>query len=70
MRLMTIFSLATRSESELRVLFRQVSEVLVRSDLGSADRRNALASRENIAIAIRSMDSGESWEICPRSCGT
>jgi hypothetical protein len=52
MQLMTIFYLATRNEPELRVLFREVSEVLVRSDLDSAQRRNALASLENIATAM------------------
>jgi hypothetical protein len=51
MRLMTIFYLATRNESELRVLFREVSGALVRTDRGSAERRNALASLENIATA-------------------
>ena len=53
MQLMTAFELATRNEFELRALFREVSEVLVRTDRESAERRIALASLENIASAMR-----------------
>lgn len=40
-----------RSESELSTLFRAVSEGLVRTRRGSPERRNALASMENISLA-------------------
>jgi hypothetical protein len=52
MHLMTIFYQATRNESELRVLFHEVSGVLVQANPGSAERRNILASLENIATAM------------------
>jgi hypothetical protein len=43
--------LQQRSESELAALFCAVSEGLVRSERGSPERRNALASLENISLA-------------------
>jgi hypothetical protein len=48
MRLITRLELAERSDSELSHLFWEVSRELARSDIGSAERRNALASLENI----------------------
>jgi hypothetical protein len=52
MRLITANELATMNETQLRVLFRQVSEYLNRSAAGSAERRNALATLENITRAL------------------
>jgi len=52
MKLLTIFELATRSEKELHVIYREVFNELAKSDEGSADRRNAIASLENIERAL------------------
>jgi hypothetical protein len=49
MRLISSHELQQRSESELSALFRTVSEGLVRTRRGSPERRNALASLENIS---------------------
>jgi len=43
--------LQKHSESELSALFCTVSKGLVRTDRGSPERRNALASLENISRA-------------------
>jgi hypothetical protein len=51
MRLISNHELQQRSESELSALFRTVSEGLVRTSRGSPERRNALASLENIGRA-------------------
>ena len=51
MKLISNHELYQRSESELSALFRAVSEGLVRSERGSPERRNALASLENISLA-------------------
>jgi len=56
MQLITIFELATRSESELQVLFRETANELTRTAEGSTERRNALATLENIFIARRLRD--------------
>jgi len=48
-RLITRSELAGRSDNELAAIFRQASEALAQSAPGSTDRRNALASMENIA---------------------
>ena len=52
MKLLTIFELATRSEKELHVTYRKVFNELAKSEKGSANRRNALASLENIERAL------------------
>jgi hypothetical protein len=49
MKLISNHELQQRSESELSALFRKVSEGLVRTRRGSPERRNALASLENIS---------------------
>jgi hypothetical protein len=51
MKLISNHELQQRSESELPALFRTVSEGLVRTRRGSHERRNALASLENISLA-------------------
>ena len=51
MRLISNFELHRRNEKELSALFCQVSKGLVRTKRGTPERRNALASLENIARA-------------------
>lgn len=55
MRLISNHELQRWSESELSALFCKVSKELVRTKRGSPERRNALASLENInrARALR-----------------
>ena len=48
MKLITRFELAAKSETELFALLREVFNELVRSEPDSHERRNALASIENI----------------------
>jgi len=52
MKLITIFELATKSESELRVLYREVFNVAARGDRKSQEHQNALASLESINRVI------------------
>lgn len=47
MKLITRFELASKSTSELHVLYREVFNALVRSERETAERRNCLASLEN-----------------------
>jgi len=54
MKLITRFELAAKSENELRGLLREAFNELAKSDLGSHERRNALASIENIRKEISS----------------
>ena len=51
MKLISNHELRQRSESELSALFCTVSKGLVRTEKGSPERRNALASLENISRA-------------------
>ena len=51
MKLISAFELIGRSKSDLHNLFREVSQNLVQTDPGTAERRNALGSLENIAHA-------------------
>jgi len=51
MKLISNHELQKHSESELSALFCTVSKGLVRTDRGSPERRNALASLENISRA-------------------
>ena len=51
--LLTIAELQRRTEPELRTLFRTVSEGLTRSAPGTPDRRNSLATLENIETVLR-----------------
>ena len=51
MKLISNYELNKYSDSELSALFRTVSTGLVRTQRGSAERRNALASLENITRA-------------------
>lgn len=56
MRLITIFELATLKNGDLQALFRATAAELTRATAGSADRRNALATLENITNVIRQRD--------------
>lgn len=47
--LLTIAELQHRTESELRALFRQASQALARTATGTPERRNGLATLENIS---------------------
>lgn len=48
MRLITAFELATRNKIELAILFREAEQAAILSETGSPERRNALATMENI----------------------
>lgn len=52
MRLITRFELVAKSTNELHLLYRDVFNALVRTDYGTASRRNCLASLENIQREI------------------
>lgn len=54
MRLITRFELAANTENELRGLLRYAFNELAKSELHSCERRNALASIENIQAEIHS----------------
>ena len=52
-RTITASELENKTDIELSALFRKVSEDAVKSNSGSSDRRNSLASLENISRAMR-----------------
>lgn len=54
-RLITAAELRGRTLSDLQDLYRKVEAELIRSPRGSAQRRNAIASLENIARAIANL---------------
>ncbi len=54
MRLITRFELAAKNENELHGLLREAFNELARSDFDTHQRRNALASIENIQREISS----------------
>jgi hypothetical protein len=51
MKLISTYELTARNENELSALFSSVSQGLVRTKRDSPERRNALASLENISRA-------------------
>lgn len=51
MKLISNHELRGRSESELSAMFCTISKGLVRTERGSPERRNSLASLENISRA-------------------
>lgn len=53
MKLITRFELASRSEAELHALKRSVADDLIRTQSGTAERRAALASMENLDAELR-----------------
>ena len=54
MYLITRFELATKNERELYAILREAFNELAKSDIGTHQRRNALASIENIQREIGS----------------
>ena len=62
MKLITRYELASKSILELRGLYRTVFNALVQSVPESAQRRNALASLENISREINQRYS-EQWKL-------
>lgn len=52
MRLITRFELASKSTNELHALYRETFNALVRSDPDTAERRNTIASLENIEAEL------------------
>ncbi|MCR9087554.1 MAG: hypothetical protein NXH97_12520 [Rhodobacteraceae bacterium] len=52
MNLITRFELAALTEAELRGLMRETFNALARSEPGSPERRNALASLENVQAEL------------------
>lgn len=58
MKLITGFELSARSIPELHVLYRDIFNALVMSAPDSAERRNALASLENIQTEIARKNCG------------
>ncbi|SPH17932.1 hypothetical protein DEA8626_01460 [Defluviimonas aquaemixtae] len=52
-KVFTQAALAGRSVTELRALFAAVQQELVRSEAGSKECRDALASLDNISCAIK-----------------
>lgn len=53
MKLITRFELASRRTSELYTLRRSVADDLTRTQSGTAERRTALASLENLDTELR-----------------
>lgn len=51
MKLISNYELQRRTESELSAMFRQVSQGLARTKRHTPERRNALATLENISRA-------------------
>ncbi len=51
-KLLTIAELQSRSETELRALFRQANQALTRSATGTPERRTGLATMENISRTL------------------
>lgn len=59
MKLVTRFELAAKNESELYAYLREAFNELARSEADSHQRRNALASIENIQNELAT------WVLCP-----
>lgn len=62
MKLITRYDLASKSDPELRGLYRKIFNALVQSTPDSAERRNALASLENLTREINQRYSNQ-WKI-------
>lgn len=52
MKIITSFEIAARSENDLKALFGNLSKKLVTTKAGTAERRNTLASMENVQREI------------------
>lgn len=62
MKLITRHELASKSILELRGLYRKVFNALVQSNSESAERRNALASLENISDELNQRYTNQ-WRL-------
>ena len=62
MKLITRYDLASKSETELHGLYRKTFNALVQSAPATAERRNALASLENISREINQRYSDQ-WKM-------
>jgi len=51
-KLFTMAALGSRSDCELRAIFKAAHDDLARSKAGSPERRNALATMENVTRVI------------------
>lgn len=58
MKLTIRFELATKSAQELHLLYREIFNALMRASYVACDRRNGLASLENIQKEINSRARG------------
>ena len=61
MKLITRYDLASKSDGELRGLYRKVFNALIQSASESTNRRNALASLENLTRKINQRQSDQ-WK--------
>jgi len=61
MKLITRFELASKSDGELRGLYRKAFNALIQSAPESAERRNALGSLENLTREINQRHSDQ-WK--------
>ncbi len=59
MKLITPYDLASKNDEELRGLYRKTFNALVQSPPESAQRRNALASLENLTREINQRHSDQ-----------
>ncbi len=57
MRLITSVDLSNKTERELRGIFGMVSKALVQTERDTPERRNALASLENISCTLNGMQA-------------
>ena len=64
-KIITTLELQKHSDSELSILFREVSQDLAQSEPDSPERRNALASMENIN---RAMHKRRGQHLKPPGC--
>jgi hypothetical protein len=58
MKLLTRFELSRHSTDELRCLIRDLFNILACAELDSAERRNALASLENVEAELACRPGG------------
>lgn len=57
MRLITSYELSRKSKKELAALFADVSQAMIMTEKGTPERRNAMATLENISRA-------QIWQPC------
>ncbi len=64
-KIITSYDLDHRSDNELCALFQKVSQDLTKSEPGTYQRRNALASIENIS---RELNRRRAYRLKPPGC--